>query len=80
MNGVAPIDLNSWQQELIARARTLAQSKFAGRAAEYDRSADFPAEDFTDLFESGLLSAVVPQDYGGLAQPMASDRIREPFL
>jgi alkylation response protein AidB-like acyl-CoA dehydrogenase len=66
MNGVAPIELNSLQQELIAQIRNLAQSRFAVRAAEYDRSADFPAEDFADLFESGLLSVVVPPHYGGL--------------
>ena len=66
MNGVAPIELNSLQRELIAQIRNLAQSKFAVRAAEYDRSADFPAEDFADLFESGLLSVVVPPPFGGL--------------
>jgi alkylation response protein AidB-like acyl-CoA dehydrogenase len=66
MNGVAPIELDLPQRELIARVRDLAQSKFAGRAAEYDRSAGFPAEDFTDLFASGLLSVVVPPEYGGL--------------
>ena len=66
MNGVAPIELNLLQQELIAQVRDLAQSKFAGRAAEYDRTAGFPEEDFKDLFQSGLLSVVVPVEYGGL--------------
>jgi alkylation response protein AidB-like acyl-CoA dehydrogenase len=66
MNGFTPIELNSLQQELRAQVRDLAQSKFAERAAEYDRTADFPKEDFRDLFQSGLLSAVVPPEYGGL--------------
>jgi len=66
MSSVAPIELNSLQQELTAQVRDLAQSKFARRAAEYDRTAAFPEEDFTDLFQSGLLSAVVPPQYGGL--------------
>ena len=66
MSGVTRIDLNSLQQELTARVRNLAHSKFAGRAAEYDRTAAFPEEDFKDLFQAGLLSAAVPQEYGGL--------------
>jgi alkylation response protein AidB-like acyl-CoA dehydrogenase len=44
----------------------LARLKFAPRAAEYDREAGFPKEDFADLFEAGLLSAVLPAEFGGL--------------
>lgn len=66
MNQAAPIELNSSQQELLARARDLASSRFAPRAAEYDRTASFPKEDFEDLFREGLLAVVVPREYGGL--------------
>lgn len=66
MKGATRIDLNSLQQELTTRVRDLAHSKFAGRAAEYDRTAAFPEEDFKDLFQAGLLSAAVPREYGGL--------------
>lgn len=54
------------QRKLIARARDLARGRFAPRASAYDREAAFPAEDFKDLFSDGLLSAVVPEEYGGL--------------
>lgn len=66
MNQAAPIELNASQQELLARARDLASSRFAPRAAEYDRTASFPKEDFEDLFREGLLAVVVPREYGGL--------------
>ena len=66
MNGDMPIELNSSQRELIGRARDLAQARFAPRAQEYDRAAAFPEEDFKDLFQAGLLAAVVPPEYGGL--------------
>ncbi|HEX8847858.1 MAG TPA: acyl-CoA dehydrogenase family protein [Pyrinomonadaceae bacterium] len=48
------------------RTRELARNKFAPRAADYDREARFPVEDFEDLFRAGLIAPVVPQGYGGL--------------
>src|SRR5256714_15048907 len=62
----AQLDLNSEQQELIYRVSTLAQEKFASRAAHYDQTATFPAEDFEDLFRAGLHAPVVPREHGGL--------------
>lgn len=59
-------DLEIAQRELIDRVRTLAREKFAPRAAEYDRTATFPAEDFEDLFRAGLHAPAVPKKYGGL--------------
>ena len=54
------------RQALIDRARELAREKFAPRAAHYDETATFPAEDFADIFEAGLLAPVVPEEHGGL--------------
>ena len=51
---------------LIARAAELARERFAPRAAEYDRAAAFPAEDFADLFAAGLHAPTVPAEHGGL--------------
>jgi alkylation response protein AidB-like acyl-CoA dehydrogenase len=51
--------------ELIARVAKLARGRFAARAHRYDRDASFPAEDFADLFQSGLHAAAVPQSHGG---------------
>ena len=60
------LELSDKQQELILRVSALAQENFAARAAEYDRTAAFPAEDFDDLFQAGLLAPSVPFEYGGL--------------
>jgi alkylation response protein AidB-like acyl-CoA dehydrogenase len=46
-------------------ARDLA-SRFAERAAGYDRDAVFPADDVKDLRESGLLGLLVPRRLGGM--------------
>lgn len=62
----AQLDLKGEQQELVQRVRALAQEKFAPRAAEYDRTATFPAEDFEDLFRAGLLAPSIPKEHGGL--------------
>jgi alkylation response protein AidB-like acyl-CoA dehydrogenase len=60
------LDLNTDQQELVQRVSVLAQEKFAPRAADYDRTATFPAEDFEDLFRAGLHAPVIAREYGGL--------------
>ena len=54
------------QQELIDLAAKLAREKFEPRAAELDRDARFPFEDYDDLREAGLLALCVPEAYGGL--------------
>ena len=54
------------QQELMDRAFTLATERFAPRAAQHDREATFPFEDYADLHTAGLLGLCVPGRYGGL--------------
>ena len=54
------------QQELIARARWLAQERFAPRAAAHDRDASFPFDDYADLRAEGFLGLCVPERHGGL--------------
>ena len=58
--------LNGEQAEIIARARQLGQSVFAGRAATYDRDAKFPTENYRDLHRAGLLAIAIPKKHGGL--------------
>jgi alkylation response protein AidB-like acyl-CoA dehydrogenase len=60
------LDLICDRQALVDRVRELARHKFVLRAADYDRTATFPAEDFGDLFAAGLIAPVVAQEYGGL--------------
>src|SRR6202000_904023 len=54
------------QATIIATARELGQSVFAGRAAAYDRDAKFPTENYRDLHRSGLLGIAIPKKHGGL--------------
>ena len=58
--------LNDEQAEIIARARQLGQTVFAGRAAAYDRDAKFPTENYRDLHRAGLLGIAIPKKHGGL--------------
>lgn len=58
--------LTDTQTELCERARELAASRFAPRAAALDREARFPTENFRDLHEHGLLGICVPGEHGGL--------------
>ena len=58
--------LNGEQAEIIAQARQLGQSVFAGRAASYDRDAKFPTENYRDLHRAGLLAIAIPKKHGGL--------------
>ena len=57
---------NARQAELIAKARQLAFERFEPRAAELDRAARFPFEDYDDLREAGFLALCVPEEFGGL--------------
>src|SRR6185437_6548549 len=63
---VFPIELDPEKQKLLEKTRVLAHERLAPRAATYDRGTDYPAEDFKDLFQAGLLNAVIPFEYGGL--------------
>jgi alkylation response protein AidB-like acyl-CoA dehydrogenase len=58
--------LTAEQRELLAIASELGRGKFAPRAAQHDRDATFPFENFDDLREAGLLRICVPKRYGGL--------------
>src|SRR5690348_3520862 len=61
----AAFRLNDEQASIIARARELGQSVFAGRAAAYDRDAIFPTENYKDLHRAGLLGIAIPKALGG---------------
>jgi alkylation response protein AidB-like acyl-CoA dehydrogenase len=45
--------------------------RFRDRAAEYDREARFPFENYADLRDAGLLGLCVPVRYGGLGASFA---------
>ncbi len=53
------------RMELVERVAALGP-QFAKRAAEYDRNASFPAENWNDLTNEGFLGLCAPLDGGGL--------------
>ena len=57
--------LTDQQVELCERARILGESKFAARAAKWDREASFPTDNYRDLHDAGLLGICVPREHGG---------------
>lgn len=59
------LDLNPENRPLIDRTGEVAQ-QCATRADHYDRTAQFPADDFADLFAAGLNAPTVSREYGGL--------------
>ena len=58
--------LSAEQRELLATASRLGREKFASRAAQYDRDATFPFENYDDMRAAGLLTICVPKRYGGI--------------
>jgi len=64
VTSTAPGRVARQEPDYIAKAEALAEG-FAARAAEHDRDASFPFENFRELFEAGLLSLTVPAVHGG---------------
>jgi alkylation response protein AidB-like acyl-CoA dehydrogenase len=52
------------ERELVELAGSLADG-FAERAAEHDRDATFPLENYEDMREAGYLGLTVPEELGG---------------
>ena len=67
-----PAHLTAQQRELIDIAAVLGREKFAPRAAQHDREASFPFDNYQDLREAGLLKICVPKELGGLGADFAT--------
>ncbi len=50
----------------LLKVQALAQGVFRERAEDFDRAAEFPASNFEDLFEQGLMAVPVGREWGGL--------------
>jgi alkylation response protein AidB-like acyl-CoA dehydrogenase len=62
----AAIRLMTNEELALAKiADELARDQFAPRAAHYDAAAEFPAENYIDLRDAGLLTLRVPKEFGG---------------
>ena len=59
------LDLNPEQKALQKRARELARGAIAARAAEVDRTEEYPWENVRLLKEAGLMGMTIPAVYGG---------------
>ena len=60
--------LTEKQKHLMALAHDLGQNKFAPRAAQLDRDAQFPFENYKDMKPAGLLALCVPKHMAAKAQ------------
>lgn len=69
MNIFDRLDTNqNWNDEermLLDSVQTLANEKLAPRAADYDRSAEFPWDNVRDINGLGLNAMFIPEEYGG---------------
>ena len=60
------------QRSLLSLANELGRTRFAPRAAQWDREASFPFANYDDLREAGLLALCVPESHGGIGADYAS--------
>ncbi|MDH3318736.1 MAG: acyl-CoA dehydrogenase family protein [Betaproteobacteria bacterium] len=58
-------ELSETQKALQQSARTLAQKEFAPRAAEIDRSEQYPWANVERLTQAGFMGMTIPEEYGG---------------
>ena len=57
--------LTTQQQDLLKRARALARETIAPRAAEVDRSEQYPWDNVKALCDAGFFGMTIPKAYGG---------------
>lgn len=57
--------------DVVALARQLAE-EFRPRAAAYDRTGEFPADNYARMRETKYLAAPVPEEFGGLGADLAT--------
>jgi alkylation response protein AidB-like acyl-CoA dehydrogenase len=69
---VGDLPFTAKQRSLLSLANELGRTKFAPRAAQWDREASFPFANYDDLRASGLLALCVPESYGGLGADYAT--------
>lgn len=63
-------ELTREQEELRRRARELADSVFAARAARWDEREEYPWDNVKDLVAAGFMGMTIPTDHGGPDRPL----------
>ena len=69
---VGDLPFTAGQRSLLALANELGRTRFAPRAAQWDRDASFPFAYYDGLRDAGLLALCVPQASGGLGADYAT--------
>ena len=64
--GAEAFRLGEEEAALIDKARRFGARVLEPRAAQHDRDATFPIENFRDMHPEGLLRVCVPKQHGGL--------------
>lgn len=64
--------LTKEQEQLVEKAKWLAEEKLAPRATHYDKTSTHPKESWNDIWENGLLGIAIPKEFGGLGLDMLS--------
>ena len=57
--------LTDQQLELQAKAKAIADEVIAPRAADVDRTEEYPWHNVETLTEAGFMGMTIPQEYGG---------------
>ena len=68
MRATDHFELDGNQQDLRERARHLAQTVLADRAADVDRAEEYPWDNVRALTDAGFMGMTVPKRYGGLGR------------
>ena len=63
-------NLSEQERNLSSLARDIGQNKIADRAAEYDRNAAFPVDNYRDMHDAGLMGICIPKEYGGFGMDL----------
>ncbi len=63
-------ELTPEQLALKQKARTLADTVFAERAAGYDEREEYPWDNIKALVGAGFMGMTIPQEYGGADRPL----------
>ena len=66
----ATYPLSPEQEALRARARELADGRFAERAARWDASEEYPWDNVKDLAAAGFMGMTIPAAHGGGERPL----------
>src|SRR4029450_5715971 len=63
-------ELTDSQKAVQQRARELAQSAIAPRAAHWDQTEQYPYENVEQLVQAGFMGMTIPTAYGGGGRPL----------